>query len=145
MTRQGFLVLAMLVSACAASARPKLGIENAKLSACPSSPNCVSSQAADADHRIEPLPIRTTPEEGMARLAEIIDAMPRTKIVAQNRDYLRAEFTSRVFRWVDDVEAYVDADAKLIHLRSSSRSGYSDLGVNRSRIEAIRERYAAVP
>ncbi len=145
MTRQVFLVLALLVSACAASARPKLGVENAKLAACPSSPNCVSSQAADADHRIEPLPIRTTPEEGMARLAEIIGAMPRTRIVAQNPDYLRAEFTSRIFRWVDDVEAYVDGDAKLIHLRSSSRTGYSDLGVNRSRIEAIRERYAAVP
>ena len=145
MTRQVFLVLVLLVSACGASARPKLGIENAKLSACPSSPNCVSSQAADADHRIEPLPIRTTPEEAMARLAEIIGAMPRTKIVAQSPDYLRAEFTSRIFRWVDDVEAYVDADAKLIHLRSSSRTGYSDLGVNRSRIEAIRERYAAVP
>ena len=145
MTRQGFLVLALFVSACAASARPKLGVENAKLAACPSSPNCVSSQASDADHRIEPLPIRTTPEEGMARLAEIVVAMPRTKIVAQTPDYLRAEFTSRVFRWVDDVEAYVDPDAKLIHLRSSSRTGYSDLGVNRSRIEAIRERYAAVP
>jgi uncharacterized protein (DUF1499 family) len=145
MTRQVFLVLALLVSACAASARPKLGVENAKLAACPSSPNCVSSQAADADHRIEPLPIRTTPEEGMARLAEIISAMPRTRIVAQNPDYLRAEFTSRIFSWVDDVEAYLDAEAKLIHLRSSSRTGYSDLGANRSRIEAIRERYAAVP
>ena len=131
--------------ACSASKPPTIGVLDGKLAACPSSPNCVSSQAPDEAHRIEPLPIRTTPEEEMRRLADILRGMPRTKIVTEAPDYLRAEFTSRIFRWVDDVEASLDADAKRIQLRSASRTGYSDLGVNRSRVDRIRERWDAVP
>jgi uncharacterized protein (DUF1499 family) len=144
MMRTGRILFVLLLAGCAAAA-PKLGVTDGKLAPCPTSPNCVSSQSPDEEHRIEALPIRTTPEEAMERLSEIIRAMPRARVVTESPTYLRAELTSRIFRWVDDVEAYVDADAKLIHLRSSSRKGYSDLGVNRGRIETIRERYDAVP
>ena len=139
-----WLIVAILAG-CSAAAPKGLGIVDGKLSPCPTSPNCVSSQAADEAHRIEPLPIRTTADEAMKRVAGIIRAMPRTRVVAEGPEYIRAEFTSLVFRFVDDVEAYADAEAKLIQLRSSSRTGYSDLGANRSRIEAIRERYDAMP
>ena len=138
-------ILPMLLLAGCAAATPKLGVVDGKLAPCPESPNCISSQASDEEHQTEPLPIRTTPEEAMKRLSEILRAMPRARVVTESPTYLRAEFTSRIFRWVDDVEAYVEPDAKLVHIRSSSRTGYSDLGVNRSRIETIRERYAAIP
>jgi uncharacterized protein (DUF1499 family) len=138
-------LLAACALGCAAAKPVRLGIVDGKLAECPASPNCVSSQAADDRHHVEPFPVRTTTEEAMKRLGEIVRGMPRSRVISEGPGYLRAEFTSRIFRWVDDVEAVADAETKLIHVRSSSRTGYSDLGVNRSRIEAIRERYSAIP
>jgi uncharacterized protein (DUF1499 family) len=114
-----------------------------RLAPCASSPNCVSSQATDDKHRIEPLRYTVSRAEAMAIVARAIAAMPRTRIVKQTDTYLHAEFTTAVLRFVDDVEFVVNDDAKLVHVRSASRVGYSDLGVNRRRVEAIRERVAA--
>jgi uncharacterized protein (DUF1499 family) len=74
----------------------------------------------------------------MARLATIVRSLPRTTVVTETDAYLYVEFTSALFRFVDDVEFFADGNAKLIHVRSASRLGKSDLGVNRKRIEAIR-------
>jgi uncharacterized protein (DUF1499 family) len=121
------------------STRPtNLGVANGRLAPCPSSPNCVSTQALDASHRMEPIPLAGTPEQAMQRIKTVVAAMPRMKIVAQTDDYLHAEATSRLFRFVDDVEFYLDADARQIHFRSASRVGHSDLGANRARMEQIR-------
>jgi len=68
--------------------------------------------------------------------------MKRTTIVAEKEDYLHAEAKSLIFRFVDDVEFYFPATEKLIHVRSASRVGHSDLGVNRKRVEEIRSRFA---
>ena len=77
----------------------------------------------------------------MHRLRKVIESMPCARIVSATGEWLRAEFTSRLFGFVDDVEAKVDRDRRVIDIRSASRTGYWDLGVNRSRVETIREAF----
>lgn len=115
-----------------------LGVRDGKLAPCPSTPNCVCSQSEDAGHKIEPLTYKSTPEVAFTQLKQAIASQPRTKIITQSPNYLYAEFTSAIMKFVDDVEFYLDEDAKVIHVRSASRLGQSDLGVNRKRIETIR-------
>ncbi|MEH2286480.1 DUF1499 domain-containing protein [Nostoc sp.] len=125
-----------------AGKRPNnLGISNGKLAFCSNSPNCVSSQSTDASHQIAPLTFTSTPEEAITNLKEIIESLPRTKIITESKDYLYAEFKSALLRFVDDVEFYLDKNGNIIHVRSASRLGQSDLGVNRKRIETIRAKF----
>ena len=122
-----------------AGKRPdNLGVRNGKLTPCPNTPNCVISQSSDTEHSIEPLTYNSTTAEAMADLKSAIQAMKKTKIITENKNYLYAEFTSAIMGFVDDVEFYLDEGAKVIHVRSASRLGQSDLGVNRKRIETIR-------
>ena len=118
-----------------------LGVKEGKLTACPNTPNCVSSQSQDAVHTIEPLTFNSTPAEAMTQLKKVIEAEERTKIISETTNYLYAEFTSKLMGFVDDVEFYLDAAPKIIHVRSASRLGQSDLGVNRKRIETIRTKF----
>jgi uncharacterized protein (DUF1499 family) len=112
------------------------------LAPCPKSPNCVSSRSEDEEHRVKPFAFANLPEIAWSRLKEVVQAQPRAEIVQENGSYLHAEFRSRWFRFVDDVEFYLDTDQKVIHLRSASRIGYSDLGANRKRVEALRAAFA---
>jgi uncharacterized protein (DUF1499 family) len=112
--------------------------EPATLAPCPASPNCVSSQADDTQHYIEPLLIRGDPEGDWKRLQSVVNTLPRTTIVDQAPAYLHVEVRSLVFRFVDDVEFLLVPSEQLIHVRSASRTGYSDFGVNRRRVERIR-------
>lgn len=109
-----------------------------KLDPCPSSPNCVSTQAQDAGHTISPFRYRKSRVEAKEALKEVIRSLPRTKLVEEDEAYLQYEFTSLLLRFVDDVEFLFDDDTKTIHFRSASRTGYGDLGVNRARMEQIR-------
>jgi uncharacterized protein (DUF1499 family) len=119
-----------------AGKRPNnLGVRDGKLASCPTSPNCVSSQSTDAVHKIAPLTYTSTPEQALADIKSVI---PRTKIITESNEYLYAEFKSALMGFVDDVEFYVDRNANVIHVRSASRLGQSDLGVNRQRVETIR-------
>ncbi|NJM21393.1 MAG: DUF1499 domain-containing protein [Richelia sp. RM2_1_2] len=120
-----------------------LGINNGKLAACPNSPNCVSSQSSttDATHFIQPLNYTDTPEKALSDLKAVIESEPRTKIINESSDYLYAEFKSALMGYVDDVEFYVDSSSNTIHVRSASRLGQSDLGVNRKRVETIRTKF----
>jgi uncharacterized protein (DUF1499 family) len=111
------------------------------LKACPKSPNCVSSQAHDPGHAIAPFVYQDSRKEAFARLKKVMSDMKRTTIVAETEDYLHAEARSLIFRFVDDVEFYFPAAEKIIHVRSASRIGYSDLGVNRKRVEEIRAKF----
>jgi uncharacterized protein (DUF1499 family) len=86
---------------------------------------------------MEPLRYETARGPAKKKLLGILRSMPRTRIVENRDDYIRAKCRSRIFRFVDDVEFYFDDTAKQIHFRSASRLGYSDLGVNRQRMEAI--------
>jgi uncharacterized protein (DUF1499 family) len=124
-----------------AGKRPtNIGVNNGKLTACPNSPNCVSSQtpSSDAQHAIAPLKFNGDAAATMAKLKQAINSMPRTNIVSETNDYLYAEFTSKLMGYVDDVEFYLDSSTNTVQVRSASRLGQSDLGVNRNRIEAIR-------
>lgn len=120
-----------------------LGVSGGRLAGCPDSPNCVSTQASDPAHRMEPMPLAGSAEDAIARLRGILTAMPRSRIVADRENYLHAEFRSALFRFVDDVEFLVDSEARVIHFRSASRVGHSDLGVNRRRMEEIRAAFTS--
>jgi uncharacterized protein (DUF1499 family) len=115
-----------------------LGIHDGKFAPCPSSPNCVSSQSQDMDHRIAPFTYEGSPEASFARLKSVVRSLPRTEVIAETDDYLYTEFTSALMGFVDDVEFFLNRDANEIEVRSASRLGESDLGVNRQRIEQIR-------
>jgi uncharacterized protein (DUF1499 family) len=115
-----------------------LGVTDGLLASCPSSPNCVSSQSDQPSCSIDPLPFTEAPEAAIARLASLVESFPRTRKVQRTADYLHYEVRTLVCRFVDDVEFFADRQAKVIHVRSASRLGYSDLGANRKRVEAIR-------
>ena len=120
-----------------------LGVRDGQLAKCGDAPNCVSTQSDDETKRMDPIAWSGSSTDAIARLAKVIESMPRAVVVAQQDDYLRAEFTSSLFRFVDDVEFYVDSAAGLIQYRSASRSGYSDFGVNRKRMTEIVSRFEA--
>jgi len=107
---------------------------------CPDSPNCVSSVSSDEKHQVEPFLLvgDVTPAWKAVR-AEALD-LARSQVVEESDTDMRLECRSRLFGFVDDVHLALDADAKLVHVRSASRTGYWDLGVNRKRIERLRER-----
>ena len=109
-----------------------------KLPLCRDSPNCVSSQAEDAPHFIEPFRISGSSEKAWQALKKALNSQSRMVITHETADTLHAEATSLIFRFVDDINAILDADMNLIHIRSASRTGHSDFGVNRKRIEALR-------
>lgn len=115
-----------------------LGVKSGKLIACPNTPNCVSSQSQDDEHQIDPISYNSTSTEAIANLKNIIQNQPGGKIIAQTDNYLYAQFTSHWMGFVDDVEFYLNEEEKKIEIRSASRLGESDLGVNRQRIESIR-------
>lgn len=113
--------------------------DDGALPPCPRSPYCASSAAGD----VEPLAFDGPVEAAMARLRALIEARPRTRIVDAAGGFLHAEFRSRVFRFVDDVQCLADPRAGVIHLRSASRVGWSDLGVNRRRLRDLRAAWEA--
>jgi len=137
------LSLLALLNACTGSPPENLGVRNGRLAPCPSSPNCVSSQASDAEHRVDPLPLAANPDETRTRLLAVLAIEPRVEIVEQEGNYLRAEFTSRVLRFVDDVEFLIGAQA--VDVRSASRLGHADFGINRERVERLRKQLQAQP
>jgi uncharacterized protein (DUF1499 family) len=108
------------------------------LGPCPSSPNCVSTQATDEGHAIVPFRYKKARAEAKEALKAAIATLPRAKLVEEDESYLHYEFTSFLFRFVDDVEFLFDDQTHTIHFRSASRTGYGDLGVNRKRMEELR-------
>ncbi len=110
-----------------------------QLAPCPSSPNCVSTQAHDQDHAIKPLRYQKSKAEAKQVVKDSILSLPRTKLVEEDETYLHYEFTSLLLRFVDDVEFLFADETKTIHFRSASRTGHSDFGVNRRRMEEIRK------
>lgn len=101
---------------------------------CPSTPNCVSTQATSAVHAIAPISYRGSAETAMARIAAIVEAMPRARFVERKPRSIRVEFRTRLFRFVDDVMFEIDEAKETIEFRSASRVGRNDLGVNRKRM-----------
>ncbi|MBE8966041.1 DUF1499 domain-containing protein [Nostocales cyanobacterium LEGE 12452] len=137
-----FAILLTLISSLilpgATWAASSLGIDNGHLSSCPASDNCVVSQNADEKHAIDPIPYHVDRNAAREILLKVIGVVPRTEIVEQTDNYIHALSKSRIFKFVDDVEFYLPPNESVIHLRSASRVGESDLGVNRRRVEQIR-------
>ena len=131
----------LLLPGCTGKQSGKLGVSDGHLAPCPKSPNCVSSQATDKEHRIDPLKYAGSRKKAKDNLIQIIRSMKRTKIVTEKENYIHAEFRSAIWRFVDDVEFYLVDDGETIHVRSASRIGSSDMGVNRKRVESIREKF----
>ncbi|MGB1580592.1 MAG: DUF1499 domain-containing protein [Nevskiales bacterium] len=117
-----------------------LGVVNGRLADGPNKPNWVSSQTTDKKHAIAALGFEGDAKAAVERLRDTIDAMPRTRLIEGGGKYLYFEFSSALMGYVDDVEFYCDGE--VIHVRSASRLGYSDLGANRKRIETIRAAFA---
>ena len=126
------LLVMPLLAACAGERPANLGVQNNRLIPCPESPNCVSSYETDEQHGIAPL------QASLADIERVLLGLDEANIVSASDNYIYAEFTSRIMRYVDDVEFYFDAAAGVTQVRSASRLGHSDLGANRARIEAIR-------
>ena len=139
---RGLLFLSIVALAGCARSAVDLGLVDRRLVPCPRTPNCVSTQEERCG--VEPLRYEGSRDAARRRLVEVLDAMPGGRTVTVASDYVRAEFTSSTFRFVDDVEAYLDPREPVIHLRSGARSGIWDLGVNRRRLEEIRSRFEAV-
>jgi uncharacterized protein (DUF1499 family) len=115
------------------------GIVDGGLAPCPGSPNCVCTFDRDPQHAIAPIKFEGSAAEAIERLRNIVLQQPRSRIVKIRENYLRAEFTSLMLGFVDDVEFLIDAEKGQIHFRSASRLGRRDFGVNRGRMEAIRQ------
>lgn len=119
-----------------------LGVENGQLANCPQTPNCVSSQSNDINHKVDPLTYNSSPEQALTELETILQEIDNAEIIEENENYLYAQFTSNIMGFVDDVEFYLDPQEELIHVRSASRIGESDLGANRRRVERLREQFS---
>jgi len=137
MSTRWIAVLALALG-CAGTPPPKTPAGT--LPPCPDKPNCVSSLAPDEGHRTEPYRLGAGVDWVAVRAA--VAAMPRTAIVEERPGYLHAEATSRIFRFVDDLELLRSASGDRVDVRSASRVGYGDMGVNRERVDALREALA---
>jgi uncharacterized protein (DUF1499 family) len=113
-----------------------LGAKDGRLAPCRRTPNCVCSQAdpSDREHYIAPL------RASMQDVRKAVESLPRTRVVLAHPNYLYAEFRSRLLGFVDDVEFFFDGAA--VQVRSASRLGRRDFGVNRARVEALRRMLA---
>lgn len=132
------LIAVMALFGCSGTKPDAIGLSNDRLAPCSSRPNCVASNAEDADHRIEPFRFDGDPTGIWGTLKTVLADLPRTEIVTADERYIHAEAKSRLFGFVDDVEFHLRPDDGLIAIRSAARIGYSDMGVNAARIEAIR-------
>lgn len=140
----GALIVLSVVLALSPKPQAQVGISQARLRPCPGSPNCVCSEFNGAACYIAPMAFTDDPETAWARARQVVLRAGGT-MQAQGDDYLWAHFTSKALRFVDDLELRMDADNSVIHVRSAARVGYSDLGVNRKRIERIRSLFNAAP
>lgn len=137
------LLVSLAAALCCgcASNKPVAPASGQGLAPCPDSPNCVSSLEKKGSRYVAPLDFTTDPKAAMDRLAAVISAMPGVKIEERGEGYIHATFTSKVFGFVDDLTARMDAPGHCIQVRSAARSGYYDFGVNKGRIEKIREAF----
>lgn len=137
----GLLVVAGgFVAILISRAEGQTGLVNGRLQPCPDRPNCVGSQEPAPDSRVEPIRHQASAQQAEQAIRRVMGELPRCRLAAESEQYLHFTVTTRWLRFVDDVEFLIDDQKKLIDLRSASRLGYSDLGVNRQRVEEIRRK-----
>lgn len=130
--KKPLLALLPFLTACAGEPPQNIGVKDGRLTPCPESPNCVSSYASSEQHSIAAL------DANLDQIQQILLTIDAANIVERSNNYLYAEFTSSLMGFVDDVEFLYDAATNTSQVRSASRLGHSDMGVNRKRIETIR-------
>ena len=118
-------------------------VPSRSFASCPDTPNCVSSLVQDSKHFIDPIAYQGQ-EHPFKILLKIIQKLPRSQIQSQEDNYIHLTVRSRIFSFIDDLEFLYDPKASLIHMRSASRSGYYDFGVNRKRLEKIRKEFLSL-
>lgn len=141
------LVAAAVIAFKYGNTRPSdLGVKDKRLLVCPTSPNCVSSQAEKNDqrHYIEPINYSVTRVEALRLLKEYLLSQRRVEVITVESSYIYVEAKSKTVGFIDDVEFYLPELDGVIHIRSASRVGYSDRGVNRARIEKVRKDLVAL-
>lgn len=141
------LLIMIFTGGCHGGSLPETEMEKViphALDSCPQSPNCVSSSDQDPGHHIAPLRIKEDIARGWDLICAQIALLPRTTCVRKTSVYLHVECRSLIFRFVDDVVCLLDTHSGEIAVRSSSRKGYSDFGVNRRRVETLRTKLKAM-
>lgn len=135
------LAIAGLYFLSLTSAQPdNLGVVDGQLAKCPESPNCVSTQSTDSDKTMPPIAIIDDGAQTLLKIKSTISSnCPSAKLITESDSYLHYEFTSLLFRFVDDVEFFANDKEQVVHFRSASRVGHSDLGANKKRMSKICE------
>ena len=137
----GGLMMALILTSTACASVENIGMTEGKLAPCPDSPNCVSTQSEEKGHAMKPLPYLQTREASREKILSILKGMKRTEIVKLTESYIHAECRTALWRFIDDVEFFLDETARVVHFRSASRVGYYDFGLNRRRMKRISEKY----
>jgi uncharacterized protein (DUF1499 family) len=132
------LLCVLALASCSGTRPSDVGIAGLGLAPCPSSPNCVSSDASDAAHHADAFELSAPADEVWGIVQEEIARLPRATVVESTPSYLHVECASALFGFVDDLELQLRVPDGLVAVRSASRVGYSDLGVNRRRVEQLR-------
>ena len=132
------VLIAGFGAGCASRGSVSVSLEDGKLRPCPSSPNCVCSEDSSEQAAIASFVVSGKPSEAILSLVEYLRGLSNVEIVKPGPEHVHAVFYTRIFRFADDVEFRPDDEAGVIHVRSASRVGHSDLGANRARIERLR-------
>jgi len=139
------VILGFILAGCRPSVaylsrdKARVGLHNGQLLDCPSTPNCVSSLATRESQKILPLGPNQDPKATLIKLIEIIKQLPRAQIITAENDYVHAVFKSKLMGYIDDVELVHIPPNNHVDVKSGSRLGRSDFGVNRDRVEKLRE------
>ena len=134
------IMTVLLIAGCKSSTQGNPNLREGGLSGCPAFPNCVSTESTGDKHAIAPLTFAASPGDALDCLKRVVTSMKRSTIVQVEANYIHVEFRT-LLGFVDDVELLVDDTNRTIRMRSASRLGYWDFGVNRGRVEEIRARF----
>jgi uncharacterized protein (DUF1499 family) len=136
----GAMILITILWGCTGNRTERHDNKKSAFLDCPDTPNCVSSLATNPKYRVEPFKLKKDPETSWDMVQKTVGSLPRTKIISADNSDIHAECSSMIFRFVDDLMLHLNPSKDIIHIRSASRIGYFDLGVNRDRVENLRKK-----
>lgn len=131
----------MMLGACSSATKKGPTYDGNELGACPNSPNCISSLADDDKHYLDAIEYTVTKEQAKEIILEIVKEEKNSEVITVKDNYIHVIFKSGVFKFIDDLEFVFSEDKNTINFRSAARSGYSDFGVNRKRLERIKKEF----
>lgn len=137
------IVLVMVLNLVIGNMRtPKnLGVKDGKLAELPNKPNAISTQTDNKEFYVEPFPFKENLEKSKVAVLKAVEKYGDSEIVEKEANYIRVVFTTSKMRYHDDAEFYFDEEEKVVHFRSASRVGYSDMGLNKERYNKLYDYY----